>query len=262
MHKRTNTINYYLKYKNKYKKDRLQEIETWEKNLNKIINHDSTELVKYPDYPKAFDYVSELFPNIGIKDIKIFQVSKSILSKYGLGFCGGFYDKIGKNIFVCKNEDSDFAKDGTSIWSRISSSITEDEVIVHELLHYCFDYNGKKIDINLEEEFAYGNSLKYLLDKGYTEDEVIKNNYYPYLVDRNRSKIIKSIVKNISKLEKDVEAVIKEKEKYIFDKTCEEAYKHGETIIQIYKKKFNIEDRPNTIIDDSYDCFDFIDLED
>ena len=54
--------------------------------------------------------------------------------------------------------------------------MSKDEVIVHELLHYCHASIGSDTDINLSEEFAYGWSLGYLRAKGYSDEEIIENN--------------------------------------------------------------------------------------
>lgn len=263
MRRRAGSLVNYLNHKYQYRKKRQEEYDLWNKHIKEIKNHAETQIISCKDYPDAFDYVNNLFPHRDVKQVYIFQVQKSVLKKYGLGFCGGFYDKIFKYIILAE-DNTEKSEQNNSIWNSIKAEITKDEVIVHELLHYCFDQDGKQIDRNLEEEFAYGYSLKYLLDKGYNEDEIIKKNYFPYLLERQRSEIINNKIKNMKcKKIDEIQNILEAQEDHIFQKTCEKATEQGKLIIEIYKKKMNITDDTIANKDDySINQFDLLDLED
>jgi hypothetical protein len=60
------------------------------------------------------------------------------------------------------------------------------------------------LEKELVEEFAYGLSLGYLRNKGYSDEDVIKNNYLPYLVDCVQRDAFEIILKEIVQVVNDV----------------------------------------------------------
>ena len=120
-------------------------------DIKRIINDELTRLISYTEYKNAYDYVDKRFPNLNIKDVAIYLYDRN--DKFGIlskrTSCG-FYSVILDTIFVAnRGEDS---------------TISIDETIVHELLHYVsFHDNSDKMNGVYEEYFAYANSLKYFM---------------------------------------------------------------------------------------------------
>ena len=240
-------------------------------NINKIASN--SLIIKYYDleptdiiFLKAFDYVNNLFPECKVKEATIYKCSRAYLDSLGYKSAAGFFCRLKKVVVI--PDKLDFSEDPNSIWGSVKCTATIDEVIVHELLHYCSDrQDNYTTSVNIEEEFAYGNSIGYLKQKGYTKDEIIKNNFMPYLINSvDYSKFLPDIlVKNgyhIGELEfvseNKKEEILKKLEKQIFKQAWDRAWEKGEEIIKIYSsKRFKMNNRIN---DNSKD-FDFIDLE-
>lgn len=233
-----NQYDYYLgkvkEYNNKDKEYR----EGIKNNINKIKSLKTTKLIKYPEYKEAFDYVYGLFPFSDVKEVEIYICSRRMLEKLGYKGVGGFFEKVLKTVII--SDDLNFS----NIKSIAKVKITTDEVIVHELLHYVSDTQKKKISsVEMEEEFAYGNSIGYLKSKGYSNEDIVENNFLPFLVQTiDTQKILKSIlVKNGWDLDL-LKRSTKEKQKTVSKKYSleiteaikTEARKKGLNLIEIY----------------------------
>lgn len=212
-------------------------------HIDKIKAHPMTEVIRYPSFQEAFDYVDKLFPDAKAKEAVIYKVEKKFLDKCGYKGVGGFYNRISKVVVI--PDAMDFKGKG-KLWDSVTAKITEDEVIVHELLHYASDtqIKGSK-SVQIEEEFAYGNSVGYLRMKGHSNDEIIMGNFLPYLVNVvDKRKITREV---LSANGVDLEALrraspdkqkttIKKYEKAIFSRSVEEARKMGQEIIELYTR--------------------------
>lgn len=175
-----------------YREQAKENVRLTKENIIKIKNYSSTVEIKYPQFQEAFDYVDKLFPAVKVKEVVVLKVPTRFLAKIGYGGVGGFYDKIYKTVVISsapgirRNQRNKYSVCGT---------ITKDEVIVHELIHYCDVEEGHITSSrNLAEEFAYGWSLQYLRDKGYSDEEIIENNFLPFLFQNEYDKVFQRIL--------------------------------------------------------------------
>jgi hypothetical protein len=221
--------------------------------------------IKYPKYKEAFDYIDDLFPKVKVKNISIYKVAAKDLAKMGYAGCEGFYDTISKIIVVCgarpktQNVDKRY---------RVQAKIERDEVIVHELCHYCYYAEGKRsVSTELREEFAYGWSVGYLRQKGHTDDQIVKYNFLPYLMGLSFDEATKNIMvqNGVSTYEYNNHSKYQRKEfnkSYygrIFRRAKEIATDRGHRLIDVYSKKIEV---GTGLIDEEEDIdrFDILDL--
>lgn len=231
----------WLQWRQSYVQSLKKVISLSQEHISQIKNHKNTRLVVYPTYEKAYNYVSELFTSVNVKSAKIFIAKRSVLDKLGYKGVGGFYSKADE-VIVIPDDLKIIPKDEDSIWATIVADVEIDEVIVHELLHYVSGCCRFGYPMQAEEEFAYGNSVKYLKDKGKTDDEIVEKVFLPYLmqvVDK-KSILSEALIKeklldafNIA-TPKQKEEIIKKMEKTLFDLTMKKAKNIGQSIINVY----------------------------
>jgi hypothetical protein len=253
----------YLK-DHKLRKDAKEQYEVTTKNVAKIKDIYLSK-VEYPKYQEAFDYVDNLFPKVKVKNISIYKVAFRDLEKMGYGGAEGFYDTISKIIVVCgarpktQNVDKRY---------HVSAKIERDEVIVHELCHYCYFAEGKRsVSSELREEFAYGWSVGYLRQKGYTDDQIVKYNFLPYLIGLSFEEATKNIMvqNGVSTYDYNKHSKYQRKEfnrSYfgkIFRRAKEIANERGQRLIDLYSIKL---EEGTGLIDEEVDVdrFDILDL--
>lgn len=244
--------------KNKiFREEQKKRFETAEKNISKIIKRST--LIKYPTYKESYDYVDSLFKRSNIKEVEIHIVSPSILEKYGFDGGYGFFYIPKKMVFIRSSVDKH----------------TIDEIIVHELIHYAFNKENIVFsDVEMEEEGAYGWSIGYLREKGYSDEYIINNflkEYYSVIMKN------KSILKFISMNNKFKNEYIKSNDKKRIDmlnknrKKIEKinekmALEKSEILMSIYNEKlkngtpFSLYES-NSIYERKSSRFDFLDLE-
>ena len=217
--------------------NRDKEFDKVKKNIQKVRSSPSTIEVHYPQYKEAFEYVDNLFPHCNVKDVTVYKVKTSIMEKLGFGGAGGFYDRLYKSVVFSSGKSSMDSK------YSIHSKIDNDDVIVHELLHYCYFADGKScVSVALQEEFAYGNSVGYLRGKGHSDEEIVENNFLPFLVSNVRNDVAKSILlkEGISIKEYNSytdakkQRIMKRLHKQIQKKSVELAKEKGLALIAIY----------------------------
>jgi hypothetical protein len=225
----------------------VQSVDLTKDNINKIKKSAGTKIIKYPEYEDSYNYVDEIFPTVGVKDVVIYQVSPKYLSYLGYGGVGGFFEKINKSV-VISSYNSILSSSSTK---AIRAKITKDEVIVHELIHYCYEKEGRLTsNSHLKEEFAYGWSWGYLRGKGYSNDEIIEFNYLPYLYLANKDEAtLKTLfsegvnIKKYASLSNTKKhKILGRLHKKIHEKCLELSYDMGRKIISIYSDKINNND--------------------
>lgn len=222
-------------------------------NLEKIKAKVNTIIVDYSNekYKKAFNYVDNLFPASKVKDTVAYFASAKFLEHLGYGGAGGFCDTGSKTIVIA---DGFLRTDETKI---IISKASKDEVLVHELLHYCNLTERNTIgsadlssgDINMHEEWAYGWSIGYLRQKGHSDKDIVSKNFLAYFANRAASeaflmalakeKISFEEYQDFKKWKQD--SFFRKHHDFIFKKQIELGLKMGEELLSIYSKK--IEDR-------------------
>lgn len=203
-----------------------RKIELHDESIEKIKNHKSTRTIAYPDYKEAYDYVDSKYPLGNVKEATILQCSRSFLDKIGYKSIGGFYSILRK-VIVIPDDVNNSSKKTKDIWASVKAEMSVDEILVHEMLHYIsHKVNPAKRTMQVEEEFAYGNSADYLRSKGHDDDFIIKKNFMPYL-----------IMVSISSLNVDVGSLNEEENKKVFDLTFKNAYNLGKSILEIWDNK-------------------------
>ncbi len=253
----------YLKNYN-LREEAKKQYELTQKNIKKIKGI-ALKIIRYPEYKEAFDYVDNLFPRVKAKEISIYKVAARDLAKMGYGGAEGFYDSISKIIVVCgARKKPQYINKKYHIMAKIE----RDEVIVHELCHYCYIFEGQRsISSEMREEFAYGWSIGYLRQKGYTDEQIIKYNFLPYLVGLSYDEAIKNILvrNDISNYEYNNHSRYQRKEfkrrffGRIFERSKELAMERGFKLINLYSKKL---EEGTGLIDEEEDMdrFDILDL--
>jgi len=203
--------------------------------LDKIIKHKLTEKLDNKNYEAVFAYLEKKFPNINLRSVNIYLCDSEFLESLGFLGIGGFYERINSTIIIPRKETQSKINE-----FEICAKLSIDEVLVHELLHYISDNIGRNnYSIELEEEFAYGNSLDYLKSKGYTNDEIIINNYLPFLY---MSELLKLKVKNTKKIN---------------EKAKSNAISRGKELISVYSSEKPNNNNDNKDVE-SFLIFDFI----
>lgn len=177
----------------KIKDDQKNEFSDKYQKLIELINNKNNTVIKYPEYKNAYDYVERKFPGQNVLNVTVYKVRKSDLEASDYAGVGGLYVPGKRAVIV-----SDIPSGGSvSTHARkvISARLAIDEVIVHELLHYVSHKFYRTHDVMMEEEFAYGNSVPYLLAKGHSEENIIRYNMLPFLYSTiNSQKLIRKIL--------------------------------------------------------------------
>ncbi|MFA5598958.1 MAG: hypothetical protein WDA06_00040 [Phenylobacterium sp.] len=150
------------------------------KNLDKIKHHPSTQVCSYTNCESAYNYVQSRFPAVDIKDVKFYLSSRDFLDSLGYTSARGFFNKSKKTIVIASDEKSKITPD--NIIDDIIIDIKNDEVVVHELLHYVSSMLSRRLHDAAEEEFAYGYSLQYFKNKGYSNSHIVHNILLPYFM--------------------------------------------------------------------------------
>ena len=242
-----------------------KQLESHNKNIAKIKKIALKE-IEYPEFKEAYDYVDDLFPRVKVKEIKIYKVAAAALAKMGFGGAEGFYDTVSKIVVVCGARRTKTPIDKSCY---ICAKIERDEVIVHELCHYCYGFEGQRsMSSEIREEFAYGWSMPYLRQKGYTDEEIIKYNFLPHLVEISKEEAMRNILaqNDISIREYNAHSTFKRKEfhrkygKKVFTRAKELAMERGYKLISLYDSKMKEGTGFINEEDDEVSRFDFLDL--
>ena len=242
-----------------------KQFECTKAKIQKIREHDSTREIEYPQYKESYDYVDNLFPNLNIKKIKIFKASPKLLNKLGFGGAGGLYTLIYKTVIITRS-----VPNKNRYKYQVKAKISKDEVIVHELLHYCYFEEGQMSrSTEMKEEFAYGWSIGYLRSKGYSDEKIIKNNFLPFLYMGVRDKIFESILaaNKITAVQynyfsrKKKERTLRRYIRRVHTKSLATAMEKGYKLIGVYNQKLEETNPFQGKRDKKINQWDLIDLE-
>lgn len=240
---------------NRYKKNKKNGIDRQnsitQEIVSKIVSHDKTKKIVYPQYRESFEYVDNLFPDVNIKEVAIYECNKDFLDEVGMGTSAGFYHIQTGVIVVCSDHDYDKISDSDATWKTITATVKTDEVIVHELLHYVSLYRGVGSCKSIEEEFAYGNSVKYLRNKGKSDDDIINQVFLPYFITTvDTIKIAVEVLTENGydieevrlKSEEEQDKIMEKLDRFLFEKTKKEATDLARQLISIYTEEIKIKD--------------------
>jgi len=236
-----------------------------QKNISKIQTI-ALKKIKYPEFAEAYEYVDSFFPSSHVKEVVIHKVAAKDLDRMGLYGVEGFYDPVTKIVVISGAHKSVYHGDRRY---RVEAKVEPDEVIVHELCHYCYiDMGHSSISSEMREEFAYGYSVGYLRQKGYSDEYIIKYNFLPYLMNIcNQKATTKILAQNgITHSQWNAFSSYKKKEcnkrfnKQVFMLSKDMAMERGQEIIDLYSKK--LEDGGYEEVDDGneYGRFGILDL--
>jgi len=203
----------------------------------------SFKKIKYPEHQEAYDYVDNLFPSVKIKEVAVHKVLSKDLIKMGLDGVEGFYEPVTKIVVLSGSHRS--SRHGNTHY-KVDFKIEPDEVIVHELLHYCYHVSGhRSISSEMREEFAYGWSIGYLRQNGHSDDFIIRYNFLPYLIglfnDKSTTKILAQ--NGITTAQYNTFSKYRKKEcektygRKAFELAKKMAMERGQKIVDIYSDK-------------------------
>jgi hypothetical protein len=251
-------------------------IEMSRESLEKIKKHHKTIIIEYPKYKEAYDYVAESFPNIDIKEIKIYQCDVNYLKRLGFSMAKGFYLIYDKAIVIASNCEDVCEKDKCHYDEiemddkDVKAKYTTDEVLIHEMLHYVSNALSPTSTELFEEEFAYGNSVEYFIKKGYTIDDIIfqKLIIYLHMAIKSEKKILGIIVKSLEEQGYNVQEfnnfsidkrkrILKKISSVLQNNLKKEIYDLGKRFIEVHKK---YQKNDNVDVEDDIKPFDTIDL--
>jgi len=228
-------------YNHNLREKHKKEYQLTKKNMEKI-KQIFIKQIKYPEFEEAYEYVDKLFPRVKVKEIAIYKVMARDLEKMGYGGAEGFYDTISKSIVVGGERRREVSLNRGSIQAKVE----RDEVIVHELCHYCYVFEGNRsVSSQQREEFAYGWSIGYLRQKGYSNEYIIRYNFLPYLVNISYEQATKNVLawNDISISEYNAHSKFKRIEfkkmygRKILERAKEIGIEKGQKIIDLYTKK-------------------------
>jgi hypothetical protein len=260
----------FIEHRHQHLEKEKKNIEVTNENIEKIKKHWSTKEIAYPEYKEVYDYVDALFPHCNVKDVVVHKANKEYLAKMGFEGIGGFCHKSSKSVIL-----SSHSKQRPKRVSKyqIIAKIQPDEVIVHELLHYCYFFEKNPgQSMHLQEEFAYGYSVDYLRGKGFTDNDIIKNNFLPYFYRTEEDKFAVTIMLQKENITRETyqkfsytkkQRIYKKHRSIIYDRVIEESYKRGRKVIEIYSKlidkKRGVEEEV-TVQSSKVTKFDFLDI--
>jgi hypothetical protein len=223
-----------------------------QKNMEKVKRY-ASRTIKYSTdpnsndikYKEAFEYVDNLFPGMKVKDVTIYQVMPKIMKMIGRENCAGLYNREQKAIILStmRHRTRRYGKG-----DPVVGKATMDEVLAHELCHYCFEKSGHHTNSReIAEEFAYGWSLGYLRKKGHTDEEVIRDNFLPFLASASSQDALSELLAELFITDREFNNYSDYKRKSFFKKHGRKLIEKekiigtekGRKLIAIYSKKLN-----------------------
>jgi hypothetical protein len=204
--------------------------------LRQVKDSPTTIRVTYASMKEPFDYVNGIYPDANVKQALVYHANPYILQQSGYAGVGGFYDIRSRLVFITDFIDVDFNEE------NVQAEFTLDEVLCHELIHYASNYRVRCSNRAVEEEIAYGKSIRYLRKKGRTDDFIIKKNMLPYLLSVvNREEVYREVLlsryseKILGEIsEEALKILIKNESKAINHLIHKRAYEMGQRFIQLY----------------------------
>ena len=204
-------------------------------NIQKIKAHKQTQIKRYPQFKQSYEYIDEYFPFANIKQIQIYLTSHQVISQIlGLTCAAGFYSRTQRIIVITKTFIN---HQNSSIFSDVHADVKNDQVVVHQMLHYVSHFLQRQVSPLMQQQFAYGKSARYLLNKGYSEQFIVNKIYLPYLLSIfDYSSLLKKSVnsRDYNSLPKQrkqqvAKKIIQDNRKYIF----QQALKKGLSWIEM-----------------------------
>lgn len=173
----TISLSEYFYLREKQHRDTQAFFESTRKKLDRIKKL-ALATIEYPTFREAYDYVDSLFPAAKVKEVVVYKVPVQIMEKLGFNGVEGFYSHLDHTVVIAGTRKNDIQFSRSPVRARVE----KDEVLAHELIHYAYVAEGHySVSSQMREEFAYGWSIGYLRQKGYTDSQIVKFNFLPYL---------------------------------------------------------------------------------
>lgn len=263
MIKNINISEQYL-HNPRLRKEHAEQYQLTQKNIEKI-KRIALKQIRYPEFKEAYEYVDNIFPAVNVKNVVIYKVAAMDMAKMGYAEVEGFYDPVTKIVVICGARKK---SDPVDRRYHVEAKVDKDEIIVHELCHYCYIAEGhRSISSEMREEFAYGWSIGYLRQKGHSDEYIIKYNFLPYLMNIcYNDATIKILAQNeMSPAQYNSSSNFKKKEfnrsygKKVFLLAKEMGTERGWKLLNAYSKK--IEDGEGYVdIEEDRDRFSMLDF--
>lgn len=140
----------------------------WTRRLEEVKRHRETEVVGRGEFPAVWEHVESKFPRLA-ECLRATTVYKNT----NTAFC--------KRIGIPPEAGGMFVVQASTIVLFHTKRIPTDAVLVHEMLHYASQMMGSRFqDEAYEEDFAYQESIPYLLQVGYEPDWIAEKFLLPY----------------------------------------------------------------------------------
>lgn len=162
------------------------------KKAEEIAAHPETKIITKADIPAPWEYIENLYPRISsaIAQTKIFKNENTAFCK-NVGIppeAGGVFLVQACTIVICWTNDK----------------FKDDVVICHEMLHYTSQLlGGHMVSRAFEEDFAYGKSVKYLTDHGYSKQWICEEYMLPYYWSMDISRSQRRLRRQLNSIEKE-----------------------------------------------------------
>jgi len=143
----------------------LKRKEFAEQIRQKVVSHVNTKLFKREDFPRAFFFVEEMYPEVAhvIRDLTIYKNDNTALwAEMGLTGVAGMYVVPVSMILI-----------------TYSVNIPDDVVAVHELLHCAHDKLMLAKDPMSQEDMTFRASIPYIL-QDHKPEWVARHYLLPY----------------------------------------------------------------------------------
>lgn len=156
------------------------------KQIKKLINHRFTKLIDKESelYKKPMDFIEQNFPDEAeqVAGLSVYSTRGSSI-KYCLNTsgAGGLFSMQTNDIFV--------SFDAPEYSELINILADPDEVLCHEMLHAVSRFrcgsNITRKDTTNEEDFAYGQMVPYMREKGMSDKEIARKALMGYCMSRH-----------------------------------------------------------------------------
>jgi len=141
-----------------------------EKTKEAFMSHRDTKRLPSSDFEKVWLYLDELFPDYKelIRKTEIYKNSNCAMAcKIGLDGVAGLYMPQFNSVFV-----------------MYSKFFSEDEIVLHEMLHFLSKaFGSSMVAASSEEIFAYKKSVDYLRRNGRSEEFIVERYLMPFFME-------------------------------------------------------------------------------
>ena len=225
-----------------YKKHCEQIVKAYQE-IDDTLAHFTAQPIDITTKHNVYNYITGLFPNINFDGLKIYSVNHLLLSKIG---ALGLYCPAMKIILYCNS--------GVILKPHLYHKqdkiihLQSDEILVHELLHFCDHYlfpDSFSLNNYFEEEFAMGYSLDFFRQQDISDENIVFRKYWTFF-DSNFDKVVfetamrlndESLDKFYKSTDKQKYVILKRNKKTI-DKLKYDLYQEmGVSLIKRYEVK-------------------------